>query len=104
MIEIDDVIGKVEGIQLFTTAITTLDNKRVIVPNSSLTEGNIINYTVTGKLRVDTVIGVAYDADIDRVKKVISEAIQGEELQFLFLKEMYIYFKISKNVTKARSI
>ena len=79
-IEIDGVLGDVEEIQLFTTAIITPDNRRVIVPNSTLTGGNIINYTATGKLRVDTVIGVAYDADIDQVKQVISEVIENDPL------------------------
>jgi small conductance mechanosensitive channel len=80
LIETDGVLGKVEDIQLFTTAMITPDNKRVIAPNSTLTGGNIINYTVTGKLRVDTVIGVSYDADIDQVKQVISEAIESDPL------------------------
>ncbi|MBE7379918.1 MAG: mechanosensitive ion channel [Leptolyngbya sp. SIO1E4] len=80
LIEAADVLGTVEEIQLFTTALITLDNKRVTVPNASLIGGNITNYTVTGKLRVDTVIGVAYDADIDRVKQVISEVLSSDPL------------------------
>ena len=80
LIEAAGVLGKVKEIQLFTTALTTLDNKLVIVPNSSLTGGNIINYTVTGKLRVDTVIGVSYDSDIDHVKRVIAEVLNNDPL------------------------
>ena len=80
LIEINGILGNVAEIQLFTTAIITLDNKKVIIPNSTLTGGNIINYTSTGKLRVDTVIGVAYDADIDRVKQVIAEVIESDPL------------------------
>ena len=78
LIEAADVLGTVQEIQLFTTDLLTLDNKRVTVPNSNLTGGNIINYTVTGKLRVDTVIGVAYDANIDHVKRVISEVLNAD--------------------------
>ncbi|MEM8603749.1 MAG: mechanosensitive ion channel domain-containing protein [Cyanobacteria bacterium P01_H01_bin.121] len=80
LIEAAGVLGSVEEIQLFTTAVITLDNKRVIIPNSSLTADNIANYTSTGKLRVDTVIGVAYDADIDQVKQVIADTLQSDPL------------------------
>ncbi len=78
LIEAAGVLGNVKDIQLFTTTLTTPDNKLVIVPNSSLTSGNIINYTVTGKLRVDAVIGVSYDSDIDQVKQVISEVLNKD--------------------------
>ena len=80
LIEAADVLGEVLEIQLFTTTFATLDNKQVIVPNSSLTGGNIINYTVRGKLRVDTTIGVAYEADIDQVRQVISEVLESDPL------------------------
>ncbi len=80
LIEAADVLGEVLDIQLFTTTLATLDNKQVIVPNSSLTGSNIINYTVRGKLRVDTVIGVAYEADIDQVRQVISEVLESDPL------------------------
>ena len=80
LIEAADVLGEVEDIQLFTTALITLDNKRVIVPNSNIMGGNIINYTVKGKLRVDTVIGVSYDSDIDHVKRVIFETLNHDPL------------------------
>ncbi|MGD1940925.1 MAG: mechanosensitive ion channel family protein [Leptolyngbyaceae cyanobacterium] len=80
LIEAADVLGEVLEMQLFTTTLATLDNKQVIVPNSSLTGGNIINYTVRGKLRVDTVIGVAYEADIDQVRQVISEVLESDPL------------------------
>ena len=80
LIEAADILGEVLEMQLFTTTLATLDNKQVIVPNSSLTGGNIINYTVRGKLRVDTVIGVAYEADIDQVRQVISEVLECDPL------------------------
>ena len=80
LIEAADILGEVLEMQLFTTTLATLDNKQVIVPNSSLTGGNIINYTVRGKLRVDTVIGVAYEADIDQGRQVISEVLECDPL------------------------
>ena len=49
------VAGMVKDLQIFTTLLTTPDNKLVIIPNASLTGGNIINYSVTGTRRVDLV-------------------------------------------------
>ncbi|MEO1093990.1 MAG: mechanosensitive ion channel domain-containing protein [Cyanobacteria bacterium J06638_28] len=79
-IEADGVSGHVEEIQLLTTSVLTLDHKLVIVPNANLTGGKIINYTVKGKIRVDTVIGVAYDADIDQVKQIIYDVLDQDPL------------------------
>ncbi|GAB4138213.1 MAG: small-conductance mechanosensitive channel MscS [Cyanobacteria bacterium J069] len=71
--------GFVEDIQLFTTVLRRLDNKTVIIPNNSLTGGNIINYSSKGVLRVDLVVGIAYNEDIDQVKAVIAEALMQDE-------------------------
>ncbi len=79
-VKIDDVNGHVEEIHLLTTSIVTLDHKRVIVPNADLMGGKITNYTVKGKIRVDAVIGVAYDADIDQVKSAILDVLKQDPL------------------------
>ncbi|MDA0867370.1 MAG: mechanosensitive ion channel [Cyanobacteria bacterium] len=80
LIEGAGVFGRVEDIELLTTALVTLDNKRVIIPNARLTGGNITNHSALGKLRVDMVIGVSYGADIDRVKAVLSDALAQDPL------------------------
>ncbi len=80
LIEGAGVFGRVEHIDLLTTAMITLDHKRVIVPNSSLTGDNIVNHSVLGKLRVDMVIGVSYEADIDRVKVAIADTLHQDPL------------------------
>ncbi|MEO1124144.1 MAG: mechanosensitive ion channel domain-containing protein [Cyanobacteria bacterium J06635_15] len=77
-IESCDVSGYVEDIQLLTTVIRTLDNRTVIVPNGNLMGGNITNYSTLGVLRVDLVVGVAYEEDIDRVKTVIQDELQKD--------------------------
>ena len=71
--------GKVEAIHIFTTQLLTPDNKTVIVPNASLTAGNITNYSAKGTRRVDLVIGIGYGDDIDHAKKVISDVLAKEE-------------------------
>ncbi len=71
--------GTVEEIQIFTTTLTTPDNKTVIIPNASLTAGNIINWTVKGTRRVDLVIGIGYEDDIDKARKIMEDVIAKDE-------------------------
>jgi len=71
--------GTVEVIQIFTTQLKTPDNKTVIIPNASLTAGNITNYSAKGTRRVDLVFGIGYGDDIDHAKKVIMDVLAKEE-------------------------
>ena len=73
------VAGTVEMIQIFTTQLLTPDNKTVIIPNASLTAGNITNYSVKGTRRVDLVMGIGYGDDIDHAKKVISDVLAKDK-------------------------
>ena len=73
------VAGTVEAIQIFTTQLRTPDNKTIIIPNGSLTAGNITNYSAKGTRRVDLVFGIGYGDDVDHAKKVISDVLATEE-------------------------
>ncbi len=77
-IEAGGTAGVVEEIQVFTTVMKTPDNKKVIVPNSSIMGGNIINYSAHATRRVDWVFGVSYADDIDQVKATIRRVIEAE--------------------------
>lgn len=78
-IEAADVTGTVENISIFTTSLVTLDNRQVIVPNSSITSGNIINYSAKEYRRVDLVIGVAYKENLKQVKQVIYDVVKAND-------------------------
>ena len=71
--------GVVEEVGIFTTTIKTPDNKKIIVPNSGIMGGNIVNYTAEEKRRVDIIAGVSYSDDIDKVKKVLSDLLAEDE-------------------------
>ncbi len=75
LIEAQGEIGVVKEIEIFTTKLTGLSNKEIIIPNGSLSNGNIINYTTEGTRRVDLVYGVSYDADIKQTKEVIMKVL-----------------------------
>ena len=78
-VEAGGAAGTVETIQIFTTTLNTPDNKTVIIPNSGVTGGNIINWTVKGTRRVDMVFGIGYDDDIDTAKQIMADVL-GVEL------------------------
>lgn len=73
------VAGTVEEIQIFTTTLATPDNKTVIIPNASLTGGNIVNWTLKGTRRVDMVMGIGYDDDIDKAKQIMADILAEDE-------------------------
>lgn len=56
---------------IFSTQLKTIDNKIINIPNSVMMNKPIINYSTNKLRRVDIVIGVDYDSDIDKVKEVL---------------------------------
>jgi MscS family membrane protein len=72
--------GDVVNIGLRSTRIRTLDNRLVIVPNSSISNNQVVNYTYPDpRYRIQTEIGVAYGTDLRLVREVITEALKGVE-------------------------
>jgi len=77
-IEGGGVAGSVKEIQIFTTILTSPDNKTIIVPNSKLTGDNIVNYATQGTRRLDMVFSIGYGDDIDRAKEVLSQVVKND--------------------------
>lgn len=78
-IEAAGISGSVEQVQILTTVLTTGDNKQVIVPNSQIMDSIITNYSAKDTRRIDLVIGVGYDDDIDKVRKTLEDIIASDE-------------------------
>ena len=78
-IEASGVLGIVEDLHIFTTQIRTGDNKTIFVPNGKLLGDNIVNYSQKPTRRIDLVIGVAYDANLQRTKEVLLETVHKDE-------------------------
>jgi len=70
-IEGQGVSGSVDSIQIFHTTLKTADNKVVIVPNGSLSNGNITNYSREPVRRADVNLGIDYASDIKRARDVL---------------------------------
>jgi small conductance mechanosensitive channel len=73
VIEAAGVRGKVVDIAIFSTTLNTPDNVRITVPNGQLYGGIIKNYNVLETRRVDMVMGISYDADIDQAMGILSD-------------------------------
>ena len=78
-VEIAGEAGSVENIRIFTTELRTGDNKCVIIPNQRVLDSNIINYSSTGRRRIDMVFGIGYNDDIDHARNVILEIIHADK-------------------------
>jgi len=78
-IEAAGINGVVEQVQILTTVLKTGDNKQIIVPNGQIMDSIITNYSANDTRRVDMVVGVSYDDDLDKVRDTIRELVDDEE-------------------------
>ena len=78
-IEAAGISGVVEQVQILTTVLKTGDNKQIIVPNGQIMDSIITNYSANDTRRVDMVVGVSYDDDLDKVRDTIEELIAAED-------------------------
>ncbi|WP_443939935.1 mechanosensitive ion channel family protein [Pedobacter sp. MW01-1-1] len=75
MIEAQGLVGVVQEIGIFNTTMLSAENKTIILPNGALSTGVITNYTSHGNLRVDMVMAIALDMDVEKARKVAVEAM-----------------------------
>jgi small conductance mechanosensitive channel len=73
------VLGKVQAIELFTVAIDTFDNRRIIIPNSSVFGSTIENVSYHPIRRADVDVGTDYTADIDQTRELLLAAAKSVE-------------------------
>ena len=71
--------GVVKSIHIFTTVMTTGDNKEIIVPNGGIYGGNITNFSAKDTRRVDMVVGIGYDSDLKKAKAILNEMVAADE-------------------------
>ncbi|MGE6109229.1 small-conductance mechanosensitive channel MscS [Aeromonas sobria] len=77
-IEVAGTSGSVQSVQLFTTTLTSPDNKMVVVPNSAILNGNIINYSRMDTRRVDMTFGIGYGSDLRKAKQLLERLVSEE--------------------------
>ena len=77
-VEAGGTSGIVETITLFTSTLRTPDNREVIVPNGSIYNDNITNYSARETRRVDMVFGIGYEDDIRKAKELLHQIIGAD--------------------------
>jgi small conductance mechanosensitive channel len=78
-VEAAGISGTVVQVQILTTLLQTADNKQIIVPNGQIMNSIITNYSTNTTRRVDVVVGVSYDDDIDTVRDTIQSLVDADE-------------------------
>lgn len=72
--------GTVEQIGVFYTNLATVDNKLVMIPNGTLSNGSLINFTAKETRRVDFIFSVGYDTDLLKVRRVLKDIVDKHNL------------------------
>jgi small conductance mechanosensitive channel len=67
--------GNVTKITMFYTVITTLDNKRITVPNGALMNANVVNFSAEPLRRVDLTFTCAKSENAERIQDLCLAAI-----------------------------
>ncbi len=76
-IEAAGTSGLVESVNMFNTVLLTGDNRQIIVPNSQIYSGIIVNVTARDRRRIDLVIGIGYDDDIAQARELLTEILRA---------------------------
>ncbi|MDY6769230.1 MAG: mechanosensitive ion channel family protein [Candidatus Nanohaloarchaea archaeon] len=78
-IEWDGHEGRVEDIQLRTTKVETFDNELLTVPNDQIANSTVTNNTANDRIRTTMTIGIGYEDDVERAKKIVWDVLQNTE-------------------------
>lgn len=76
-VDITGITGSISSVGISITTLTTLDNKRVIIPNSKVWGAPIVNYTALKTRMIDMSIGISYSDDIGKAIKVAMNALKN---------------------------
>ena len=75
-VQISDMFGKVESIQIFNTTLITPGEKTLIIPNGQVTDNIISNFSTRGRMRLELQVTMPYAESFPRVKEVIEDSLK----------------------------
>jgi small-conductance mechanosensitive channel len=78
-IETNDCVGKVVEVSSRAVKIESIDGRQIVIPNSSVLMGSVINLTAHDKRRSEMVIGLKYGTDLGTAREVLMAAAQGTD-------------------------
>lgn len=89
-VSINGIEGKVHNIKLLTVELITFANLKIVLPNSTVLNGNVTNYSALAIRRVDMQFSVSYDSDMDKVEATLRKVAE-EHPQVLKSMKINIY-------------
>ncbi|MDO4545985.1 MAG: mechanosensitive ion channel family protein, partial [Bacillota bacterium] len=78
LIDVGEVSGKVEDIDLFLTTLKTYDNKTITIPNGLINTSVLVNHSMEDNRRVDCTFGIGYDNDIAKAKEILKTVCESD--------------------------
>lgn len=69
--------GTVKEIGIFSTKLTTLDNKTIVIPNGTLSNNSLTNVTEKEERQLDLKISISYESDLRKAKEILTGLIEG---------------------------
>ncbi|MBA6222769.1 mechanosensitive ion channel [Colwellia sp. MB02u-18] len=78
-IEAQGFHGAVTEIQILYTVVDTFDNRRIVIPNGSLSNATLVNVSIYKNRRCDMTFGIHYDDDIDKAKAILQRLFEEDE-------------------------
>lgn len=79
VIEAQGFLGSVVEIQILYTVVNTFDNRRIVIPNGSLSNASLVNMSAYETRRCDMTFGIGYNDDIDKAKAICKRLIEEDE-------------------------
>ena len=80
LIDVGDVSGKVENIDLFLTTLKTYDNKTITIPNGLINTSILVNHSKEDLRRVDCTFGIGYNNDISKAKSILQNLCDSNSM------------------------
>lgn len=78
-IEAQGFLGAVDEISILYTIVNTFDNRRIVIPNGSLSNATLVNVSIYDKRRCDMTFRIGYDDDIDKAKNILQRLFEEDE-------------------------
>lgn len=76
LVEVAGTQGFVEEVDVFTTVLRLPDKTKIIIPNGQIMSDQIVNFTDAKKRRLDLVVGIGYEDDIDTARDILERALK----------------------------
>lgn len=92
-VDIGGTSGTVKEIKLFSVKIVTPDNLTIVIPNNTVFGSTIINYSKMPLRRIDILLPVSYDVDVEKLKSLVNEFVAKDPR---IVKEPSPFFRLTE--------